>query len=166
MKKLFFTLAFAAMAVVAVNAQPRAIGGNLGTDLGFSYQHGFGEANMLDVAVNVPMIYGFGIGGKVTYDWIDPFGTSVPWNNKGEWHWYMGVGAGGSAWFPKEKNYWNVGVVGQVGIEYDFWFPLQLSLDWRPQFGIGNYDYYKNGNEINFDLAGVYGISLGVRYRF
>ena len=162
MKKLFFTLAFAAMAVVAVNAQPRAIGGNLGADLGFSYQHGFGEANMLDVAVALPLHYlgdGFGIGGKVTYNWIDPFGTSVPWTNKGEWHWYMGVGGGLAAWGFDKDTWWSVGAVGQVGIEYDFWFPLQLSLDWRPQFGY-------NSSLDNFDTWGLAGISLGVRYRF
>ncbi len=166
MKKFLLAAVMALVSVAFVNAQPRAIGGNLGTDFGFSYQHGFGESNMIDLAVNVPMIYGFGIGGKVTYDWIDPFNAPVPWDHKGEWHWYMGVGGGTSVWGFTDATYWNVGVVGHIGIEYDFWFPFQLSLDWRPQFGIGNYDYYANGNKVNFDLMGVYGLSLGVRYKF
>ena len=46
-KKLLMIVAVVAMTVVAANAQPRAIGVNLGSGLGFSYQHGFGEANML-----------------------------------------------------------------------------------------------------------------------
>ncbi len=168
-KSIFLLAAMVVLGAATAVAQPRAIGGNLGTDLGFSYQHGFGDKNMLDVSVNVPLINGVGVGGKVTYDWIDPFGTAVPWSNRGEWHWYMGVGGGASVWFPYAHDgytWWNAGVVGHIGIEYDFWFPLQLSLDWRPQLGVGNYDYYGNGNRINFDLGGVYGLSLGVRYKF
>jgi len=166
MKKFLLVAVMAIASIAFVNAQPRAIGGNLGTDFGFSYQHGFGQSNMIDLAVNVPMIYGFGIGGKCTYDWIDPFNAPVPWDHKGEWHWYMGVGGGTSVWGFTDATYWNVGVVGHIGIEYDFWFPFQLSLDWRPQLGIGNYDYFGNGNKVNFDLMGLYGLSLGVRYKF
>lgn len=165
-KSIFLAAAMVVLGVATAVAQPRAIGGNLGTDFGFSYQHGFGDKNMLDVSVNVPMIYGFGIGGKVAYDWIDPFGTAVPWSHKGEWHWYMGVGGGASAWGFSDGTWWNAGVVGHIGIEYDFWFPLQLSLDWRPQVGVSNYDYFGNGNPVGFDLAGLYGLSLGVRYKF
>lgn len=157
MKKFLLVAVMAIASIAFVNAQPRAIGGNLGTDFGFSYQHGFGQSNMIDLAVNVPMIHGFGIGGKCTYDWIDPFNAPVPWDHKGEWHWYMGVGGGTSVWGFTDATYWNVGVVGHIGIEYDFWFPFQLSLDWRPQVGIGNYDYYNNGNKVNFDLMGLYG---------
>lgn len=169
-KSVYLLLAMVVLGAASAVAQPRAIGGNLGTDFGFSYQHGFGQSNMLDLSVNVPLIYGIGVGGKVTYDWIDPFNAPVPWDHKGEWHWYMGVGGGASVWFPYSSSesyaWWNVGAVGHIGIEYDFWFPLQLSLDWRPQFGIGNYDYYGNGHKVNFDLAGIYGLSLGVRYKF
>lgn len=158
-------VAFVSIAAIA-NAQPRAVGVNLGTGLGISYQHAFGEANMLDVAANIPMLVeGFGVGGIVTYDWIDPFGATVPWNNKGEWHWYMGVGGSGGAYglFSKEAaNYWYAGVAGHFGIEYDFWFPLQLSLDWRPTIGVDN-----TAGKVGFGLGGLYsGITLGVRYKF
>lgn len=168
-KSIFLAAAMFVFGVTTALAQPRAIGGNLGPDFGFSYQHGFGEKNMLDVAVNVPLIYGIGVGGKVTYDWIDPFNTAFPWSYKGEWHWYMGVGGGTSVWFPYNNSgytWWNVGVVGHIGFEYDFWFPLQLSVDWRPQVGVSNYDYFGNGNPVGFDLGGLYGLSLGVRYKF
>jgi hypothetical protein len=153
-------IAVLAVASLAAYAQPRAIGANLGGSLGFSYQHGFGEANMLDVAVSVPFLNGWGIGGSVTYDWIDPFNAPVPWNEKGEWHWYMGVGGGGGIYGFKEPC-WFAGVVGHIGIEYDFWFPLQLSLDWRPNIGVSN--AHKNW----FNPWGLYdGISLGIRYKF
>lgn len=120
---------------------------------------------MLDVAVSVPVLGGWGIGGKVTYDWIDPFGATVPWNEKGEWHWYMGVGGSGGIYGFNAPN-WYVGAAGHFGIEYDFWFPLQLSLDWRPTIGVvGN--HADNGGGIGFNLLGLYdGITLGVRYKF
>lgn len=163
---------FILMAVMAVAsfsfaiAQPRAVGVNLGTGLGISYQHGFGEKNMLDVAANIPVLTaGLGVGGHVTYDWIDPFNTSVPWNQKGEWHWYMGVGGAGGAYglfSSNYPNYWYAGVAGHVGIEYDFWFPFQLSLDWRPVIGVADSE-----GGIGFGADGLYnGITLGVRYKF
>ena len=124
---------------------------------------------MLDVAANVilPVGHGVGVGGHVTYDWIDPFGAAVPWNNKGEWHWYMGVGGSGGFNFGGtygDKTYdswWYAGVAGHIGIEYDFWFPFQLSLDWRPSLGVAN------TNGIEFNHRGLWGgIQLGVRYKF
>ena len=164
MKKILF-IAVLAMASVMAYAQPRAVGVNLGSGLGFSYQHGFGAANMLDVAVSVPVLGGWGIGGKVTYDWIDPFGATVPWNEKGEWHWYMGVGGSGGIYSFQAPN-WYVGAAGHFGIEYDFWFPLQLSLDWRPTIGVVGY-HGDNGGGFGFNLLGLYdGITLGVRYKF
>lgn len=165
MKKSICILAFVAMVSVGAYAQPRAIGLNLGPWSSISYQHGFGENNMLDVAANIilPIHSGFGVGGHVTYDWIDPFNAPVPWNNKGEWHWYMGVGGSAGFIFPykDESSWWYAGVAGHVGIEYDFWFPFQLSLDWRPSIGIAGKD------KIGFNLDGIWGgIQLGIRYKF
>ena len=167
MKKLLF-VAVLAMASIMAYAQPRAIGANLGGSLGFSYQHGFGEANMLDVAVYTPIAVGrgqiWGLSGIVTYDWIDPFGATVPWNEKGEWHWYMGVGASGGI-YNFDAPWWFVGAAGHFGIEYDFWLPLQLSLDWRPVLGIEGFG--SESGTIDFGRGGLLsGISLGVRYKF
>ena len=167
MKKILF-VAVLALASITAYAQPRAIGANLGGSLGFSYQHGFGEANMLDVSVYTPIAIGqgqvWGLSGIVTYDWIDPFNAPVPWDNKGEWHWYMGVGGAVCAVFGANVGY--VGVAGHIGIEYDFWFPFQLSLDWRPVIGVGIAS--ANGaTGVGFNTGGLYeGITLGVRYKF
>ena len=167
MKKLFIVAVMAIVSVTYAAAQPRAIGANLGGGLGFSYEHGFGEKNMLDVAVSFPLAGLFdkhyGVGANITYDWIDPFNAPVPWNEKGEWHWYMGVGGAGGLYNFSNPTHWFTGVAGHIGIEYDFWFPLQLSVDWRPSFGVSNWN---EGDKINFDLHGLYGISLGVRYKF
>lgn len=173
MKKILFVVLLAVASITAY-AQPRAIGVNLGGGIGFSYQHGFGESNMLDLAVYTPIAAGrgqiWGIGATITYDWIDPFGATVPWNEKGEWHWYMGVGGDGGFYFPPVGVHdylsgW-VGAAGHIGIEYDFWFPFQLSLDWRPSIGVG-----LAGSEghvgVGFNTPGLYnGITLGVRYKF
>ena len=172
MKKFLFVVLLAAASITAY-AQPRAIGANLGANFGFSYQHGFGEANMLDVAAYVPWAAGFygggiawGIGGIVTYDWIDPFGATVPWSEKGEWHWYMGVGGAGGYFFNAGGAGW-VGVAGHFGIEYDFWFPFQLSLDWRPEIGVGLANNGSGGVACGFNTGGLYsGLTLGVRYKF
>ena len=54
--------------------------------------------------------------------------------------------------------------------EYDFWFPLQLSLDWRPNIGLMGYTGDmgdSEGGRIRFNGYGLYdGISIGVRYKF
>ncbi len=167
MKKFLFVAMLAAASVMAY-AQPRAIGANLGGGLGFSYQHGFGESNMLDLAVYTPIAAGvgrwWGLGATITYDWIDPFGATVPWNEKGEWHWYMGVGGDGGYVFGANSGW--VGAAGHFGIEYDFWFPFQLSLDWRPSIGVGLTNS-ANGFTAGFNTPGIYqGITLGVRYKF
>ncbi|MBO5961167.1 MAG: hypothetical protein J6P99_04955, partial [Paludibacteraceae bacterium] len=99
----------------------------------------------------------------VTYDWVDPFNAPVPWNEKGSWNWYLGVGAAGGFYglFGPGLSGAFVGVAGHVGIAYDFWFPLQLSLDYRPNVGV------HFGDNLGFNTGGLYsGISLGVRYRF
>ncbi|MBO7233826.1 MAG: hypothetical protein J6V13_02420 [Paludibacteraceae bacterium] len=161
MKKFLLSLVFVLGAAAAVYAQPRAIGANIGYGASFSYQHDLGAANFLDVNVDLPFFAG--IGGTVTYDWVDPFNAPVPWNEKGSWNWYLGVGAAGGFYglFGPGLSGAFVGVAGHVGIAYDFWFPLQLSLDYRPNVGV------HFGDNLGFNTGGLYsGISLGVRYRF
>ena len=156
--KKFLLIAVLAVASLAAYAQPRAIGGRLGYGAEVSYQHGFGESNMLEVEVGVPGFYG--LEAACTYDWIDPFNAPVPWNEKGEWHWYMGVGGALQTNFG--FNYGFVGAAGRIGIEYDFWFPLQLSLDFRPTLGVAF-----GGGAVGFGYD-VYcgGLGLGIRYKF
>ncbi len=168
MKKSILIVAMVLCCTFIAKAQPRAIGINLGPWTSFSYEHGFGSNNMLDVAANaiLPLFNNrFGVGGHVTYDWIDPFGATFPWNEKGEWHWYMGVGGSAGYVWDNDKtktNWFYAGAAGHIGFEYDFWFPFQLSVDWRPSVGINNMD-----NKIGFNQEGIWGpISIGVRYLF
>lgn len=153
---VFIMAAFAAIAV----AQPRAIGGRIGYGFEVSYQHGLGESNMVNIDLGLP---GFvGVEAAATYDWINPGGHEIPWNEQGSWNWYAGVGAGvGFYGFDYPSAF--VGAAGRIGIEYNFWFPLQLSLDYRPIIGVG---FYPTGVNINYDGLYAGGIALGVRYLF
>ena len=129
MKKILF-VAVLALASIMAYAQPRAIGVNLGPWSSISYEHGFGQSNMLDVAANVILPLDgkhTGVGGHVTYDWIDPFGAAVPWNNQGEWHWYMGVGGAGG--YPCAENFYPTRAFTKVT-------PL------APAFTAGNVHFY------------------------
>ena len=159
MKKSFVLAAImVVMGATVAFAQPRAIGGRIGYGLEVSYEHSVGS-NMVSLEVGVPAFNG--LEAAATYDWIDPFGATFPWNERGEWHWYMGVGAAVATNFKFNGIF--VGAAGRFGFEYDFWFPLQLSLDFRPTLGLSavkgadpafGYDVYQGG------------IGLGVRYLF
>jgi hypothetical protein len=84
------------------------------------------------------------------YQWV--------WPLEQGFNWYAGVG-GGLGTFSNNPNGNNgtfIFAAGDVGIEYNFDFPLQASLDLRPEIG-GN-GYFDNG--FGTDLA------LGIRYKF
>jgi hypothetical protein len=79
------------------------------------------------------------------------------WTDRGEWGFYAGPGATVGLGMGPEANFLNVSAAGMVGLEYTFWFPLQLSIDFRQHLGIG------------FAGHGFYNLSsicLGIRYRF
>ncbi len=161
-KKLLLLVTLAVAAIASAYAQPRAIGIRQGFGTEVSYEHSLGQ-NMLSLDFG---IVGYaGLEAAVTYDWIDPFNTAFPWSKKGEWHWYMGVGAGLAWYWPYLPALgMSVGAAGRIGVEYDFWFPLQLSVDWRPVIGPS---FYGDGG-VGFNLGGLYAgaICLGVRYKF
>jgi hypothetical protein len=52
-------------------------------------------------------------------------------------------------------DYFDVAVAGEIGLEYTFEFPLQLSVDIRPQIGLLN----------GLKFSGFYP-AFGIRYRF
>ena len=180
MKKSVLMVALLAIFSVATAvAQPRAIGGQIGYGIEFSYEHTLGN-NFLSVDAGFPgwFYHGFGFEGVVTYNWLNPFGADFPTVSQGDWNWYMGVGAGAgdrvwnySTWSTYAKEYINnfhVGVAGRIGVEYNFWFPLQLSAEWRPVIGPGfGYNWYgTNGNGTHFYTDGMFGLLIGVRYKF
>ena len=177
MKKLsLFALILIATCTVAF-AQPRAIGGRIGYNIGASYQHQIGEKNMLQTDLDFYGLGWWGIQGTVTFNWIIPL-VSV---NAGDLNLYPGVGLGGGYEFLGKvvwaENHWRgcpfVGVAGMIGIEWRFKFPLQLSFEYRPLIGVElsrGYtwkDYYKNINA-KFYYNGLWmsAVAVGVRYKF
>lgn len=158
MKKIFFIAAFVAASLLTYADGPRAIGGRLGYGAEVSYQHALGESNMIQLEVGAP--YFGSLEAACTYDWINPGGIDVPWDKRGDWNWFAGVGA--AVQIPFSFNAGFIGAAGRIGIEYNFWFPLQLSLDFRPTLGVA---FTKGGAGFGYDLYGA-GIGLGVRYLF
>lgn len=152
MKKLFVIAIVAMMSVVA-SAQPRAIGGRAGYGIEASYQHSVGN-NFIEAGLGFN--FGTGISATATYNFI--FATPE-WTPKGTWEWYAGPGLTLGTYFSKIP--FTFGIVGQVGLSYTFWFPLQLSVDLRPAIGI---DCYNGG--ARFSTGGLFGFipTIGVRY--
>lgn len=153
MKKVFLTLALIVSGICAVNAQgeDKAIGLRLGYGGEISYQQSLGSANRIELDLGINN-YGFGLSG--IYQWVwDLSALSDGFN------WYAGVGANlGSFDYDTTNNTngkLNIGALGQIGIEYNFDIPLQLSLDYRP--GI----YFLDGVHSSYD-----GICLSARYKF
>ena len=148
------------LSVQAQSIANHALGLRLGDNDGFgteiSYQHGLSENNRLELDLgwrDTKYYDGFKLTGL--YQWV--------WNIEGGFNWYAGAGAGvGSRDFDPDypgydDDYSNLFVViaGDIGIEYDFDFPLLLSLDFRPEIGLDDY-----GDDLDLDIA------LGIRYQF
>ncbi len=157
MKKHITVIILALLAGYTASAQvdPHAIGLRLGGGSGygveFSYQHGFGSDNRLELDL--------GFGGNNHYSRIGLVGIyQWVWNigNDG-FNWFIGPGAGLAMNSGKDNydNYFGLAIGGQVGLGFNFNIPLQLTLDTRPMF------------DVLADTDGFgWGISLGVRYRF
>lgn len=153
MKKIILGFVLAMGIAAGANAQVKgnAIGlrlggsynGYYGTEI--SFQHAMGSANRLELDLGLSN-WGTGLSG--IYQWA--------WNIDGGFNWYAGVGGNVGIWDSGYKGYSgvNLGVAGQIGVEYNFSVPLQLSLDYRPIIPIVNGHGYSDG------------IALGIRYRF
>lgn len=163
MKKILLITALMFGFVWTSNAQDiskNTLGLRLGSNDGFggeiSYQRGLGDNNRLELDLgfrNSNNVDAFKIVGL--YQWV--------WNIEGGFNWYAGVGGGVGSWSSNDNNIKNDGsfflAAGDIGIEYNFQeAPIQLSLDYRPEFYF-NSDDYRNDN---------YGsdIALSIRYRF
>ena len=85
------------------------------------------------------------------YQWV--------WPLEQGFNWYAGVGGGLGSFsnsIPNGDSGTFIFAAGDIGIEYNFDFPLQVSLDLRPEIG-GN-GYFENSFGTD--------ISLGLRYKF
>jgi len=160
MKKLFFTTLIAIGFAVSGQAQKiseNALGIRIGDNNGFgseiSYQRALGSSNRLEADLGwrtKDHVGAVKLAGL--YQWV--------WNIDGGFNWYAGAGGGLGSWRYSHDGYSDSGsfffVAGDIGVEYDFDAPIMISLDFRPEFGSG--DYYKDhyGSDIG----------LSVRYQF
>ncbi|TRO66444.1 hypothetical protein [Christiangramia sabulilitoris] len=166
MKKLVLWAAFTMGAVFFsnVNAQQiseNALGLRVGDGGGFgaevSYQRALGgDNNRLELDLgwrnndNFDAIKLVGL-----YQWV--------WNIEGGFNWYVGAGAGLGNYDDNRRNDIDYDdglfavIAGDVGIEYNFDFPLLLSLDFRPEIYFSN---YRESKDFGPDIA------LGIRYQF
>lgn len=159
MKNVLFTaLAIVAFAFTAQSQSisKNAIGLRLGDSDGFgtevSYQRALGENNRLELDLGWRSNNDFD-AYRITgvYQWV--------WVLDGNFNWYAGAG-GGVAQVDFDNRFdfdseTYVYAAGDIGIEYNFDIPLLLSLDFRPEFGFGDYN-----DDVDFDIA------LGIRYQF
>jgi hypothetical protein len=162
MKKVIVSAVLFVGAVLSSQAQDiskNSIGLRLGDNDGFgaeiSYQRRLTPVNRLEFDLgwrNSDEVDAIKLAGM--YQWI--------WNIDKGLNWYAGAGGGIGSWRYSNEGESNNGtfvfISGNLGIEYQFDFPLQLTLDVRPEIYLLSGDY----RETNFgpDLA------LGIRYRF
>jgi hypothetical protein len=140
---------------IAKNAIGLRLGDNDGLGAEITYHRGLSDKNRLEFDLgfrNSAEISAFKIAGL--YQWV--------WDIDSNFNWYAGVGGGIGSWSSEIANIKNSGTfmfaAGDVGIEYNFDFPLQLSLDARPEI----YVFSKGYRNSNFGPD----IALSVRYKF
>ena len=148
MKKIILIAAMALGFVVTAAAQPKAVGLRLGYGVEASYQHNLGSSNFLEANLGLDDFTTLNLAA--TYNWMI---AKPQWTDRGEWGFYAGPGASFGLGVG-DANYFTLGIAGMVGLEYTFWFPLQLSIDFRQHIGIGNGFWAPSS------------VGLGVRYRF
>ena len=146
MKKIILLAAMMLGLAVAASAQPRAIGARLVWGIEFSYQHTVKDADFVEANLGLNNFNSLDLSAVYNFMIAQP-----QWTDRGEWGFYAGVGAAVGL-----DETIRVGAAGQVGLEYTFWFPLQLSVDIRPQLGLINSGF------------GIWGWApcLAVRYSF
>lgn len=153
MKKVFVLL-FAVVALgFAGNAQNAigvrgAFGNSSAAEL--SFQHGLGSANRLELDLGWHNYKDWGSYINLTgiYQWN--------WNISGGLGWYAGIGANAGLYTGKyESDNFGIGLDAQIGLEYKFSIPLQVSIDFRPQWDL-------LGHASGFG----YGVALGLRFCF
>ncbi|HLP04931.1 MAG TPA: hypothetical protein VK152_05820 [Paludibacter sp.] len=163
MKKIILSLVLALGVAGALNAQVngKAIGLRFGGVGELSYQHPLSDKNRVELDL------GFGYWGSNLsgtgygrlgltgiYHWVFDLSSVTDGLN-----WYVGPGAvAGLSYGSYYTNSAFVGIAGQIGAEYNFSFPLQLSLDYRPVIFLVKPGWMSYGA---YD-----GVCLAVRYKF
>jgi hypothetical protein len=83
-----------------------------------------------------------GVNATAVYDWV--------FDIDGSFKWFTGVGAS----IGTDDYRGAIGVLGNIGVEYNFEIPLQLTADYSPAFFFGEPGLWLTG------------FAVGVRYKF
>lgn len=168
MKNIIVLSVLLSVVSLGMNAQEiskNAIGIRIGDSDGFgaeaNYQRAVGSNNNrieLGLGIrNTKKVDAYKLVGL--YEWV--------WNIEGGFNWYVGPGAGiGQVDYNNRRFDGDrddrfddtetfIFLAGIAGIEYNFDFPLLLSLDIRPEFGFGDYR-----DDLDLDIG------LSARYQF
>ena len=191
MRRITLIFAMTFCITLSMTAQPKAIGGRIGaTGFEVSYEHTIRNADFIEA--DAGMDFGYNGNGKVGVKatGIYNFMFARPaWTQRGTWGLYAGPGLSlgyvdDKVKIDRNHYYQNHGfmlsVVAQVGLEYTFWFPLQLSVDLRPMFGMHVNDAIYSNPDVNGLKTKLHGSKVGyydggwlgfaptvsVRYRF
>jgi hypothetical protein len=136
MKKLTLIAAFMMITTIA-SAQEVGVrwgdvtGGDVAVDAVFS----LGKFSR----VHGDISFGNGVGVDLLWNFIyRPLGGEAL-------NWYAGVGP-----YAVFDDPFTLGIVGELGLEYRFNFPISVSADWRPSFRIiDNTDFHAGGFGLN-----------------
>lgn len=165
---------------------PRSMGFRIGVS-GFdaTYQHSFKRNQFLQGDFGVDFGYNAngrpGVRATAVYNFI---WARPAWTNRGSWSLYAGPGLTlgyvndnlhyriGSEVIPYNDNGFMLALAVQVGLEYNFDFPLTLAAEVRPAFGMhANGEVTiagQNYSKVGFYDNGMLGFvpTVAVRYKF
>ena len=157
--KRFFVIIAAILGMTAVAvAQPKAIGGRVGNyGLDVSYENYVGSgSDFLEFELGLDDAFST---SAFHFDGVYNIMIAHPdWASIGQWGFYAGPGASVAVWDSgRDENVVYAGLVGNVGLEYIFDFPLQISMSLRPRLMFGDGKVRDNG---------LLTLGIGVRYVF
>jgi len=136
MKTLTLILAFMLITTIA-SAQELGVrwGDVTGGDVAVDGVFAMGEFSRIHADIS----FGNGVGLDLLWDFIyKPLGGEAL-------NWYAGVGP-----YAVFDDPFTLGIVGELGLEYRFKFPISVSADWRPSFQIiDNTDFHAGGFGLN-----------------
>ena len=164
MKKIILLLTLAT--VMSGTIHPQVNGNTIGLRVGYdaqeiSYQQPLGHATRLEFTLGAntfgrnqlgKLCRGIGLNGL--FQWVNNL-SSLPTG----FNWYLGIGAAVLDHGSVSRGLYGTGVMGQIGVEYNFNSRWQLSLDYRPGW------YWLPGAE-NIYRYSWNAPCVGVRHRF
>lgn len=177
MKRILITFCIMTLALSAYS-QPRSAGLRMGvTGIEADYHHSMKKNQFLecgigmDLGVNANGAPGIKATAIYNFIWANP-----AWTDKGKWTIYSGPGVTmghvhdnvhykeGPEVIHYNDGGFMLGICAQAGVEYTFWFPLQISIDLRPSIGM----HVNSEPRVGFYDNGLLGFSphISARYCF